>query len=54
VAKLAPPVIKGSIFPLGLAALVGCFFWMQSRIDRNDPKLALAPMYAEPDLDFDP
>jgi hypothetical protein len=54
VAKIAPPVIKGSIFPLGLAALVGAFFWMQSRIDRNDPKLALAPMYAEPDLDFDP
>jgi hypothetical protein len=27
---------------------------IQDRIDRSDPKLALAPVYPEPDLGFSP
>jgi hypothetical protein len=27
---------------------------LQGRIDRNDPKLALAPVFADPDLEFRP
>jgi hypothetical protein len=30
------------------------FLSIQGRIDRNDPKLALAPAEAEPELTFDP
>ena len=28
------------------------FLMVQDRIDRRDPKLALAPIYAEPDMGF--
>jgi hypothetical protein len=34
--------------------MVGAFLAMQNRIDRNDPKLALAPVYADRHLDFHP
>jgi hypothetical protein len=43
-----------SVFPGLLAALVMCFFAVQNRIDRNDPKLGLAPVFADPDLEFRP
>jgi predicted phage tail protein len=40
-------------FPLGLIALVGAFLMLQNRIDRRDPKLALAPVYPDPHLYFE-
>ncbi|MFL5885494.1 MAG: hypothetical protein ACJ77M_10525, partial [Thermoleophilaceae bacterium] len=43
-----------SVFPGSLMFIVFGFLSIQGRIDRNDPKLALAPTYDEPDLGFDP
>ena len=40
--------------PLVLLGLVVGFLLLQNRIDRRDPKLAEAPMGAEPELDFGP
>ncbi|MDQ4005102.1 MAG: hypothetical protein M3135_02220 [Actinomycetota bacterium] len=37
-------------FPLGLTLVLGAFLLLQSRVDRSDPKLALAPV--EPDDDI--
>lgn len=34
--------------------LLIAFLAVQDRIDRNDPKLALAPLFGEPDLAFEP
>jgi hypothetical protein len=41
-------------FPLAALLLLGLFLLLQDRVDRRDPKLALAPEYPEPDLLFDP
>lgn len=43
-----------SFFPGALLAIVMAFFAIQNRIDRNDPKLGLAPVFADPDLEFRP
>jgi len=44
-------VVKGFAFPLGLVLIVGAFLLVQERLDRRDPRLALAPV--GPDvLDF--
>ena len=43
-----------SVFPLSLLLLVLAFLAIQNRIDRSDPKLALAPTFADPDLEFRP
>ncbi|HEX8082780.1 MAG TPA: Ig-like domain-containing protein [Solirubrobacteraceae bacterium] len=43
-----------SVFPLSLLLLVLAFLSIQNRIDRSDPKLALAPTFADPDLEFRP
>jgi hypothetical protein len=45
-------VVKGLVaFPLALALIVGAFLLAQNRLDRRDPRLALAPV--GPDvLDF--
>jgi hypothetical protein len=40
-------------FPIGVLLLLGMFLLLQGRIDRSDPKLALAPEYPETDLPFD-
>jgi hypothetical protein len=53
VAAAAPPVLKRGVFPATLVAVVIGFIGLQNRIDRNDPKLAMAPLNAEPDLTFD-
>ena len=37
-------VVKGLTFPLALALIVGAFLLAQHRIDRRDPRLALAPL----------
>jgi hypothetical protein len=44
-------VVMGFAFPLGLVLIVGAFLLVQDRLDRRDPRLALAPV--GPDvLDF--
>ena len=43
-----------SVFPASLIFLVLGFLAVQNRIDRSDPKLALAPVHADPDLEFLP
>ncbi|TAL12319.1 MAG: hypothetical protein EPN99_16995, partial [Frankiales bacterium] len=57
--KLAPVIreaVTGTItrptLPLALLAIVVLFLLAQNRIDRRDPKLASAPVEAEPELDF--
>jgi hypothetical protein len=49
-------VVTGTItrptLPLALLAIVVLFLLAQNRIDRRDPKLAAAPVEAEPELDF--
>ncbi len=37
-------------FPLAVAALVGAFLLVQARIDRQDPKLAVAPIDSRDDV----
>jgi hypothetical protein len=37
-------VVKGFAFPLGLVLIVGAFLLVQDRLDRRDPRLALAPV----------
>jgi hypothetical protein len=52
-ALAAAPAAKGATIGLGgTAPLLGAFLLIQSRIDRRDPKLALAPVHADPDLTF--
>jgi hypothetical protein len=54
VQRAAAPVARGATYGLGGSApLLGMFLLVQSRIDRKDPKLALAPTYADPELTFD-
>jgi hypothetical protein len=43
---------EGSAASVLLYLAVLAFLAVQDRIDRNDPKLALAPRFAEPDLPF--
>jgi hypothetical protein len=45
---------EGSAFPLSLMLLIGLFTFVQGRIDRSDPKLAEAPVFSDPELDFAP
>lgn len=52
IARVAAEVGKRSAFPSGLLMLVVAFLTLQNRIDRRDPKLALAPVYPTPDLPF--
>jgi hypothetical protein len=40
--------------PLALFVIVLLFLLVQNRIDRRDPKLAAAPVTAEPELTFGP
>jgi hypothetical protein len=47
-------VAEHSAFPVALLLVVAAFMALQNRIDRNDPKLALAPVFADPELDFEP
>jgi hypothetical protein len=47
-------VAKGSAFPIALVMLVLGFLIFQDRVDRRDPKLALAPVHPDPYIDFIP
>jgi hypothetical protein len=50
--RLVKEVSEKVAFPIALLFVVGIFLMIQDRIDRKDPKLALAPVHAEPDLYF--
>jgi predicted phage tail protein/sugar lactone lactonase YvrE len=54
VARVTGKVAEHTAFPAALLLLVAAFMGLQNRIDRNDPKLALAPVVADPELDFEP
>ena len=41
-------------FPLLLLVAMFLFVLLQNRLDARDPKLALAPIHATPDLPFEP
>ncbi|MCW2778504.1 MAG: putative internalin [Frankiales bacterium] len=45
---------KQPTVPLAVLAVVVAFLLVQGRIDRRDPKLASAPVEAEPELEFGP
>ena len=54
IATVTAIVAESAAFPLLLLLLVVLFLAVQDRIDRNDPKLADAPVGADPDLEFGP
>jgi len=45
-------VVRNPQFPASLGAFAAVFLVVQSRVDRRDPKLALATLHAEPDVPF--
>lgn len=51
--EAALPAAKGAGYSLFALPLLILFLLVQKRIDAQDPKLALAPSYADPDLAFD-
>jgi hypothetical protein len=53
VRRVGLAVSEGSAAALLLYLVLVLFLAVQNRIDRNDPKLALAPVYGEPDLAFE-
>ena len=52
IGRVATAAAKRGAIPVALIVLVVLFLLFQDRFDRNDPKLALAPVYAEPDVPF--
>lgn len=54
IAQAIVPVVQRTAFPLILLILGGLFLLIQNRIDSRDPKLARAPLHAQPDLPFLP
>jgi hypothetical protein len=52
VVRIGHAVAEKASFPLFSLLIVILFLLVQDRIDRRDPKLALAPVHAEPDLGF--
>ena len=52
-AALAAVAGKRTGFPILMLLLAMLFLVVQDRIDRREPKLALAPVHAEPDLPFE-
>lgn len=54
VRAVAVAVSKKTAVPVGLLLLIGLFLSLQNRLDRRDPKLALAPVYADPGVSFVP
>jgi hypothetical protein len=54
VLRIAGAVAERSTLPMSLLLVVMLFLLVQDRVDRNDPKLALAPVYPDPELSFGP
>jgi hypothetical protein len=53
-AKALTGDVGKAVFPMSLLIVLGAFLLVQGRIDRGDPKLAMAPIDAEPALPFEP
>ena len=51
-AKAAGVAAEKTAFPVLLLGLCGLFLVAQDRVDRRDPKLALAPIFADPEMPF--
>ncbi|NHC12350.1 hypothetical protein [Motilibacter deserti] len=51
--RVAAPAGTGAAVGIGMVPLLGGFLLIQRRLDDRDPKLALAPLAAAPDLTFD-
>lgn len=54
VGTVAAGLLQQPAFPLSLISVVFGFLVLQNRVDRRDPKLAMAPVYPDPHLYFDP
>lgn len=54
VAEAAPAALKGGAVGLGTVPFLLLFLLIQREIDKRDPKLALAPSYADAYLTFEP
>jgi hypothetical protein len=54
ISALVVPFAQRGAFPLVLLIIAGLFLLIQNRLDRRDPKLAHAPLHAQPDLPFLP
>jgi len=54
IGQVAVKSLEKPQFPLVLLVVVAVFLLVQNRIDRKDPKLAAAPVDAEPLLGFGP
>jgi len=50
IGRIATEALQQAAFPLALIVLVIAFLMVQNRLDRKDPKLALAPVDSEHDL----
>jgi hypothetical protein len=50
IARSAADVAERLAFPMLLALAVGAFVLLQNRVDRKDPKLALAALDADEEL----
>ncbi|MGH2756284.1 MAG: hypothetical protein ACRDI3_00670, partial [Actinomycetota bacterium] len=50
IGRVAAEAAQQVAFPLALAMMVGAFLMVQNRIDRRDPKLALAPIDSDHEL----
>lgn len=50
IGRVAAEAVQQAAFPLLLTLLVGAFLIGQNRIDRRDPKLAMAPVDSDQDL----
>jgi hypothetical protein len=53
-AKALTSDVGKAVFPMSLLFVIGAFLLVQGRIDRGDPKLAIAPIDGAPDLEFGP
>ena len=49
ISKIAAEAVKQAAFPIALILLVVGFLMVQNRVDRKDPKLALAPVDSQHD-----
>jgi hypothetical protein len=54
VAKAVGEAAQRAAFPLALLVAMFLFLLFQNRLDRRDPKLAMAPIHSTPDLPFEP
>jgi hypothetical protein len=54
VRQVAVAVVAQRQISVGVLVVVAVFLLVQDRLDRNDPKLAAAPLVPLPDLPYEP